>query len=162
MDVSKFRNGRVHFRNSGVKGLNELTGVPVDVSYSRISSKRCRLWSDAASAASYLGLHCLLGSVLILKVHRQMLRHLRWPWFDCTDCRLIFVYDGCGFRKIAFYSPHLSVSSRKHAYIILTPLNPTFIYIVKLGFTGVYIIFFISAQKHRLWVLVTTASPRRF
>ena len=32
-------------------------------------------------------------------------------------------------------------------------------YIVKLGFTGVYIIFLISAQKHRLWVLVRTASP---
>ena len=31
-------------------------------------------------------------------------------------------------------------------------------YIVKLGFTGVYIIFLISAQKHRLWVLVRTAS----
>ena len=35
----------------------------------------------------------------------------------------------------------------KHAYIILTPLKPHF-YIVKLGFTGVYIIFLISAQKH--------------
>ena len=31
------------------------------------------------------------------------------------------------------------------------------IYIVKLGFTGVYIIFLISAQKHRLWVLVRIA-----
>ena len=30
------------------------------------------------------------------------------------------------------------------------PLKPHF-YIVKLGFTGVYIIFVISAQKHRLW-----------
>ena len=30
------------------------------------------------------------------------------------------------------------------------PLKPHF-YIVKLGFRGVYIIFFISAQKHRLW-----------
>ena len=39
--------------------------------------------------------------------------------------------------------------SRKQAYIILTPLNST-LYIVKLGFTGVYIIFLISAQKHRL------------
>ena len=29
---------------------------------------------------------------------------------------------------------------------------------MKLGFTGVYIIFRISAQKHRLWVLVRTAS----
>ena len=41
------------------------------------------------------------------------------------------------------------------------PLKPH-LYIVKLGFTGVYIIFLISAQKHRLWVLVRTASPRRF
>ena len=32
------------------------------------------------------------------------------------------------------------------------PLKPLF-YVVKLGFTGVYI-FLISAQKHRLWVLV--------
>ena len=35
-------------------------------------------------------------------------------------------------------------------------------YIVKLGFTGVYIIFLISAQKHRLWVFVRTALMRRF
>ena len=41
------------------------------------------------------------------------------------------------------------------------PLKPHF-HIVKLGFTGVYIIFVISAQKHRLWVLVRTASMRRF
>ena len=54
-----------------------------------------------------------------------------------------------------------SSPSRKHTYIILTPLNPYF-YIVKLGFTGIYITFLISAQKHRLWVLVRTASTRRF
>ena len=47
--------------------------------------------------------------------------------------------------------------SRKHTYIILTPLKPHF-YIVKLGFTGVYIILLISARKHRLWLLVRTAS----
>ena len=41
------------------------------------------------------------------------------------------------------------------------PLKPHF-YAVKLGFTGVYNIFLISAQKHRLWVLVRTALPRRF
>ena len=40
------------------------------------------------------------------------------------------------------------------------PLKP--FYTVKLGFTGVYINFLISAQKHKLWVLVRTASPRRF
>ena len=41
------------------------------------------------------------------------------------------------------------------------PLKPHF-YIVKLGFTGVYIIFLIFAQKHRLWVRVRTVSARRF
>ena len=39
------------------------------------------------------------------------------------------------------------------------PLKPHF-YIVKLGFTGVFIISLISAQKHRLSVLVRTASAR--
>ena len=37
-------------------------------------------------------------------------------------------------------------SSRKHAYIMLTPLNSTF-FIVKLGFTGVYIIFLILLKS---------------
>ena len=41
------------------------------------------------------------------------------------------------------------------------PLKPHF-YMVKLGFTGVYIIFLISSQKHRLWVLVRNASLRQF
>ena len=41
------------------------------------------------------------------------------------------------------------------------PLKPH-CYMVKLGFRGVYIIFLISAQKHRLWVLVRTALSRRF
>ena len=41
------------------------------------------------------------------------------------------------------------------------PLTPHF-YIVKLGFTGVYIFFLIFAPKQRLWVLVRTASVRRF
>ena len=44
------------------------------------------------------------------------------------------------------------------------PLKPHF-YIVKLGFTGVYIIFLISAQKHRFWVLFFychTTPPRLF
>ena len=40
------------------------------------------------------------------------------------------------------------------------PIKPRF-YIVKLGFTGVYIIFLISA-KNRLWVLVRTTSAMRF
>ena len=42
-------------------------------------------------------------------------------------------------------------TSRRHTYIVLT-LKPHFC-IIKLGFTRIYIIFLISAQKHRLWVL---------
>ena len=62
---------------------------------------------------------------------------------------------------------HQSLSSiNKHTFCVhitktrlysFDPLKPHF-YKVKLGFTGVYIIFLISAQKHRLWVLVRTAS----
>ena len=39
----------------------------------------------------------------------------------------------------------------------IDPLTPHF-YMVKLGFTGIYILFLIFAQKHKLWVLVRTAS----
>ena len=59
------------------------------------------------------------------------------------------------------FNPVLLCPSRKHAYIILTPLKPHF-YIVKLGFTGVHITFLISCSIHRLWVLVRNASSRRF
>ena len=42
-------------------------------------------------------------------------------------------------------------TSRKHMILYnFDPLKPHF-YIVKLGFTGVYIIFLISAQKYILW-----------
>ena len=51
--------------------------------------------------------------------------------------------------------------TKARLYILLTPLNPTF-NIVKFGFTGVYIIFLISVQKHRLWIFVKIASPKRF
>ena len=61
-----------------------------------------------------------------------------------------------GYNNLIRHQP-----SRKHAYIMLTPLNPT--YIVKLGLTGEYIIFFfIYAQKQRFWVLFRTASSRWF
>ena len=41
------------------------------------------------------------------------------------------------------------------------PLKPHF-YKVKLGFTGVYIIFLISAQKHGLWVLVSRGGSNKY
>ena len=51
-----------------------------------------------------------------------------------------------------------TVSSRKHTYIILTPLKPHY-YIVKLGFTGVYIMFLIAAQNIDCWY--SLEPPRR-
>ena len=72
----------------------------------------------------------------------------------------------------------VSVACSKNLYLILAvctalvfsitktspcnehPLTPHF-YIVKLGFTGVCF-FLIFAPKHRLWVLIRTASMRRF
>ena len=54
----------------------------------------------------------------------------------------------------------LLVAITKTCLYNFNPLKPHF-YIVKLGFTGVYIIFLNFARKHRLWVLVRTASLSR-
>ena len=61
---------------------------------------------------------------------------------------------------IAFFFP-LREYITKTCLHNFDPLKPHF-YVVKLGLTGVFIIFLISAQKHRLWVSVRTASARRF
>ena len=50
--------------------------------------------------------------------------------------------------------------SGKHVRAMNTPLNPTFIR-QNWGMEG-YTYFLIFAPKHRLWVLVRTASARRF
>ena len=55
---------------------------------------------------------------------------------------------------------YMSYITKTHLYNF-DPLKPQF-YIVKLEFTGVYIIFLIFAQKFWLWLLVRTASPGRF
>ena len=53
--------------------------------------------------------------------------------------------------------PDLSLHITRTYLYNFDPRKPHF-YIVKLGFTWVHIIFLISAKKHRLWVLVRTAS----
>ena len=59
---------------------------------------------------------------------------------------------------------HMMHNARKMEAIYLYDFDSlkSHFYIVKLGFTGVYIIFLIAAQNHRLWVLIRTASVRRF
>ena len=64
--------------------------------------------------------------------------------FECKKKKKKEKKNGIRGRKTG-YSP----SSRKHTYTILTLLNP-----ISYSKTGVYIIFLIFAQKHRLWVLV--------
>ena len=54
------------------------------------------------------------------------------------------------------------VSAKGRGIIMKTYLLKPHFYEVKQGFTGEGIFFLISAQKHRLWVLVRIASPRRF
>ena len=96
-----------------------------------------------------------------------------------TSC-LICIYNVCHFIFIYlfvfiiffFFLPilraHIWIYTVYHSitktYLYnFDPLKPHFYIVhVKLGFTGVNIIFLISAQKHTLWVLVRTASARRF
>ena len=61
-------------------------------------------------------------------------------------------------KKRIFWILYIHRSIRKTCLYSFNPLKPHF-YRVKVGFTSVYINFLFSAQKHRLWVLVRTASP---
>ena len=66
-----------------------------------------------------------------------------------------------GFISIFIWSYDFHVNITKTCLQNSDPLKPHF-YIVKLEFTGVYIIFLISAHKQRLWVLIRTTSLRWF
>ena len=72
-------------------------------------------------------------------------------------------WSGCAIEQadLGLRCPHMPETHFRITKTYLynfDPHKPHF-YIIKLGFTEVYIIFLISAQKHRLWVLVRTASP---
>ena len=74
--------------------------------------------------------------------------------YDCEIPGLCYVYRaifGEVISRIFYLDPALPIT--KTRLYNFHPLTPHF-YIVKLGFTGVYFIVLISAQKHRLWVLV--------
>ena len=92
-------------------------------------------------------------------------------------CKLPFYYVKVGFKVVNIIQAcfrdvqkielskyiYMYWTSRKHAYKILIPLNPTFIY--KCSKTGIYRgihCFSYFCSKHRLWVLVRNASARRF
>ena len=74
---------------------------------------------------------------------------------DRADLTLV----GGGIRTLIF----LKIEAARHHVnmsVLCIPLIPHF-YIVKLGVQG-YSFFLIFALKHRLWLLVRTASMRRF
>ena len=70
-------------------------------------------------------------------------------------------YKKCRLLQTIISLPHdKNVGIMKTCLYNFDPLKPHF-YTVKLGFTGVYIIFLILLKKHRLWVLIRTASLRQ-
>ena len=83
------------------------------------------------------------GSMLFVKVYYYRLWQEKSSYFCKHSVTVIKWAEEVRFLHVR---PAKTLTSRKHAYKILTPLNPTF-KIVKLGFIGLYIIFLISAQK---------------
>ena len=75
----------------------------------------------------------------------RMIRFACAQWSECTFC-------ACPKARFALSVTRIIYILKTYLYNF-DPLKPHF-YIVKLGFTGVYIIFLISARKHRLWELV--------
>ena len=72
--------------------------------------------------------------------------------------RLIWVFVVLTSQKVRMFIYIAAFIITKTRLYNTDPLKPHF-YIVKLGLTGVYIIFLISAQKHRLWY--SLEPPRR-
>ena len=108
----------------------------------KIFSKECRSWFSS-NVRKMIHVGGIMDATTVIHTERKKVRNKNlYPvHLLATGVIRIFITKTCLYN---FYS--------------LKPL----IYIVKLGFIGVYIIFFIFAQKHRLWVLVRTASGRRF
>ena len=81
------------------------------------------------------------------------------PWtFLLSLLLLLFFFFFLLWQGFAFLfstGSTLKDSSRKTCLHNFDPLKPHF-YIVKVGFTGVYIIFLISAQKHRAEAVLTS------
>ena len=91
---------------------------------------------------------------------------------DVAEAVLTSSNNLCFITKLKKKTMHVPVNSRvykigglwgtfspgKHVRAIYTPLNPTF---SKTGVCRSIPIFLIFAPKHRLWVLVRTASARR-
>ena len=85
-----------------------------------------------------------------------MLSDLNLRWTKISECKFSDIATQIFVEWITVpYHSGVNLITKTRLYNF-DPLKPH-VYIVKLGFTGVYMIFLISVQKHRLWVLVRTA-----
>ena len=76
------------------------------------------------------------------------------PFTTCWLTCFSVMFHWLSFRAFMRAKQSFYIFSITKTYLYnFDPLKPNF-YIVKLGFTGIFIIFLISAQNHRLWVLV--------
>ena len=133
----------------------------------------CGIWSGSALFASYpfRGLQSSMGltdqNQLYPSIHKIFKVFIFMNLMTVKQKQKCYYFrkrsDSAwgGTRKIIYRLALNRVLHHENTPIFFDPLKPHF-YVVKLGFTGVYIIFLIFAQKHRLWVLVRTASARRF
>ena len=129
--------------------------VKFDGAFEKISGRKkikISIWMS-----SDITLYTTVDYKCVLFEHKKQLTlHNSWMLL------LIFVWysvslDVLGSKLDPLVKYWMSVFTTKTYLYNFDPRKPHF-YIVKLRFTGVYIIFLISAQKHRLWVLVRTAS----
>ena len=107
---------------------------------------KCPVFRNRLAGFDHLSLFSKWASYKFRKSRNALSDHKGPENMKFTIIKLEETFD-CPITKICQYN--------------FDPFKPHF-YVVKLGFTGVYIIFLISAQKYKLWVLVRTASPRRF
>ena len=120
---------------------------------------------NAASTIKSSGASCSKLAMSIVNVLLEL-------WSLNMPYMLLFLLENVSSFCIAkathiFFSNHTCeldiVITRHHENIPIWFWPPqTHFYVVKLGFTGVYIIYIISGQKHRLWALIRTASARVF
>ena len=115
--------------------------------------------------------HCFTAFILDTRWKVPLPLYFHWT-LVIIEVKIFFyaknIVNKCSFINKIIYNecPHALLKLKRQTITKtrlynFDPLKPHF-YIVKLGFTWVYIIFLISAQKHRLWVFVRTASTRRF
>ena len=116
-----------------------------------IGLKKCYITSACLQGLCHSGERAMARGLLVSHLsYSSFVLHCLWE-MSWNDWNTLDRMSGL----IVYLLEHIT----KTCLYNFDPLKPHFC-IVKLGFTGVYIIFLISAQKHRLWVLVRTAFER--